>query len=421
MKRVAKKREVVKGQDGIRFPEETIQGLLGIGDQDNQILERIRSEFFGLFKLVIERTMQLEMELMLGYEPNQRGSETGNRRNGYRERKKVVLKEGLVENIRIPRDRDGEYQTTVLPRLKRYEPQLLDIIQQLYLNCNSTRPLSQMLTGLFDWPMSHGQVSNFCQALDKEVEQWMKRPLSDDYVALFLDAVWLPLRRYRQKSEKECMLLVLGVNKEGLKDVLGMKLVSEESAESWNELLCELKQRRLKGKGLLLAVTDGLPGLKEVLRRNFSGLAIQRCIVHKERNVLRYVPHHSKTEVAEQLKNIYSASCAEDARKRKGLFCDKYRKIFSSAVRSLESDFDDSITYLGIKNFQLRKVFCSNNPIERINKEIKRRVRVMEMLPAEESAYRVVYWVVQKLTKGWRLRKIRGYAGLEDLQNEFTH
>lgn len=419
MKRIQKNREIVKGQNEIGFPEEAIQGLLGT--KDDHVLGRIREELFGLFKLLIEKTMQLELEVMLGYEPYQRDSERSNSRNGYRERKKFVLKEGLVENIKIPRDRNGEYRTAVLPKLKRYEPELLNYVQQLYLNCNSTRPLSQMLTGLFNWPMSHGQVSNFCQLLDKEVEQWMKRPLTDSYLALFLDAVWLPLRRYRQKSEKECMLLVLGVNKEGLKEVLGMKLVSEESSEAWNELLQELKQRGLKGKELLLAVTDGLPGLKDILRKLFPAMAVQRCIVHKERNVLRYIPHHSKAAVAEALKNIYSSSCSEDARKRKEQFCIKYRKTFASAVRSLESDFEDSITYLQISNFQLRKVFCSNNPIERINKEIKRRVRVMEMLPAEESAYRVVYWIIQKLTKGWRLRKIRGYAGLEDLQNEFTH
>jgi transposase-like protein len=133
------------------------------------------------------------------------------------------------------------------------------------------------------------------------------------------------------------------------------------------------------------------------------------------------VPHHSKEVVGEALRNIYSATCAEDAIKRKDDFCTKWRKVFPSAVRSLETDFEDSIIYLKIRNYQLRKLFYSNNPIERINKEIKRRVRVMEILPAEESAYRVVYWVIQKLTKGWRLRRVRGYANLGDLKSAFTH
>jgi transposase-like protein len=200
-----------------------------------------------------------------------------------------------------------------------------------------------------------------------------------------------------------------------------MRLVAEESAESWSDLLRELKIRGLKGSELLLAVTDGLTGLKDVLLKIFPRLVIQRCIVHKERNVLHYIPHHSKESIAEALKNIYSASCIEDATKRKDIFCAKWRKIFPSAVRSLETDFEDSITFLKLKHFQLRKLFCSNNPIERINKEIKRRVRVMEMLPAEETAYRVVYWVVQKLAKNWRLRRVRGYAHLVNMKEEFTH
>jgi transposase-like protein len=419
MKRIAKKREIVKGNERIEVQEEWLKDL--VEAEEGQVLGQIRGELFGLFKLLIERTMQLELEAMLGYAPYRKDGNGNNSRNGYRERKKLVLKEGLLENLKVPRDRNGEYRTEILPRLKRYEPAILDYVQQLYLNCNSTRPLSGMLTTLFGWPMSHGQVSNFCQVLDKEVEEWKKRPLADIYVGLFLDAVWLPLRRYRQKSEKECMLLALGVTKDGIKEVLGMRLVAEESAEGWAELLAELKARGLKGKELLLAVTDGLPGLKEILRRLFSGLAIQRCVVHKERNVLRYVPHHSKEAVAEALKNIFSSNCVEDALRRKDDFCAKWKKIFPSAVRSLETDFEDSITFLKIKNYQLRKLFYSNNPIERINKEIKRRVKVMEILPAEESAYRVVYWIVQKLSKSWRLRRVRGYAHLGDLKNGFTH
>ena len=419
MKRIVKKREVVKSQDGIIVEDGLVKELLDA--EEGQVLGHIRTELFGLFKLLIERTMQLELGAKLGYEPYQKHEDETNSRNGYRERKKIVLKEGLIKNIKVPRDRDGEYQTAVLPRLKRYEPALMDYVQQLYLNCNSTRPLSGMLTKLLDWPMSHGQVSNFCKELDEEVEQWKQRPLLDNYVALFLDAVWLPLRRYRQKSEKECMLIALAVTKDGHKEVLGMRLVAEESAESWGELLKELKKRGLKGENLSLAVTDGLTGLKDVVLKIFSRVKIQRCIVHKERNVLRYVPHHSKEEIAESLKSIYSSTNEGDAMKRKDEFCAKWRKTFPSAVKSLETDFEDSVTFLKIKHFQLRKLFYSNNPIERINKEIKRRVKVMEMLPAEETAYRVVYWVIQKLTKTWRLKRVRGYAHLANLKKEFTH
>ncbi len=407
------------GNGGIEVDDRIVKGLLEA--EEGQVLGKIREELFGLLKILIEKTMQLELGAKLGYEPYQSSGNESNSRNGYRERKKVVLKEGLIENIKVPRDRAGEYQTAVLPRLKRYEPALMDYVQQLYLNCNSTRPLSGMLTKLFDWPMSHGQVSNFCQVLDEEVEQWKLRPLSDVYVGLFLDAVWLPLRRYRQKSEKECMLIALGVTKDGIKEVLGMRLVAEESAESWGDLLKELKSRGLKGSELLLAVTDGLTGFKDVLLKVFPRLIIQRCIVHKERNVLRYIPYHSKAIIADAVKAIYSSTNIEDALKRKSEFCFKWKKTFPSAIRSLETDFEDSIAFLKIQHFQLRKLFCSNNPIERINKEIKRRVRVMEMLPAEETAYRVVYWVVQKLSKNWRMHRVRGYAHLTNLKQEFTH
>lgn len=419
MKRIAKKREIVNSSGQITVGDDLLKGLLEA--KEGQILGKIREELFGLFKVLIEKTMQLELSAKLGYAPYENNDSGTNSRNGYRNRKKVVLKEGTIENLKIPRDRQGEYQTAVLPRLKRYEPDIMGYVQQLYLNCNSTRPLSGMLTNLFDWPMSHGQVSSFCQEIDSEVEQWRKRPLSDNYVALFVDAVWLPLRRYRQKSEKECMLIVLGVTKNGEKEVLGMRLVAEESSESWKELLVEIKNRGLKGVNLSLAVTDGLSGLKDVLLKLFPRLVIQRCIVHKERNVLHYVPHHSKQAVAEALKDIYASSSVEDAIKQKDAFCTKWRKIFQSAVRSLETDFNDSITFLRIKDFELRKLFCSNNPIERVNKEIKRRVRVMEMLPAEETAYRIVYWVVQKLSKNWKLYKVRGYANLRNLGEKFTH
>lgn len=420
MKRVTKKREIVKSEARIKIQEDLVNDLLAV--EDGQILDRVRNDLFDLFKVLLEKLMQLELRAKLGYEAYAKtNATTTNSRNGYRERKKLVLKEGLMENIRIPRDRNGEYRTGILPRAKRYEPELMDCIQQLYLNCNSTRPLSQMATTLFDWPMSHSQVSSFCQELDDEVSQWKKRPLADVYVGMFLDAVWLPLRRYHQKSEKECMLIILGVTIDGCKDVLGVKLVGEESAESWEELLREIKARGVKGENLVIAVTDGVTGLRQALLRIYPKLFIQRCVVHKERNVLHYVSHRCKDGIANELKDIFAASNAADAIKRKEAFCVKWHKTFPSAVNALSTDFEDCITFLKIRNFQLRKLFYTNNPIERINKEIKRRVRVMEMLPAEETAYRIVYWVVQKLTKSWQTYKVRGHACLPNLKQEFTH
>jgi transposase-like protein len=419
MKRLPKKREIVKGYAAQSVQDGLIEELLET--EDGHILPRIREELFGLFQALIEKIMRLEMEMFLGYAPYDKTLATNNSRNGYRNRKRVIMKEGVMSNIKVPRDRLGYFKTTVLPRAKTYEPELLDYVQQLYMNCNSTRPLSRIFTGLFDWPMSHGQVSNMCKELDDEVKEWMERPIEDKYVALFLDAVMLPLRRYHQKCEKECMLIVLGVTAEGRKEALGMKLVSEETCDSWFELLNELKGRGFKGKDLVLAVTDGLTGFKNVLLKLFPGLAIQRCVVHKERNVLRYIPHYKKEEIADGLKAIYSSSNAEDAVRRKNEFCKKWVKTFPSAVKSLLADFEDSITFLKIGNYQLRKLFYTNNPIERVNKEIKRRVKVMEMLPAEESAYRIVYWIIQSLTKKWSMYKVRGYASLTHIGESFTH
>jgi len=419
MKRIARKREIVKGNGRFKIPEGLVEGLLET--EASLVFGKIRGELFNLFQLLIEKIMELELSVLLGYAPYHKDDNSTNSRNGYRLRKGLVMKEGLMHNLKVPRDREGNYKTAVLPKLKRYEPDLLDYVQQLYLNCNSTRPLSQMLTKLFDWPMSHGQVSKFCQQLDGEVRQWQMRPLEDKYVGLFLDAVWLPLRRYRQQSEKECMLLVLGITLDGEKEVIGMRLAAEESSEVWAELLAELKGRGLKGKNLAIAVIDGLKGLKDAVLRIFPKLAIQRCTVHKERNVLHYVPQHSKEMIAYEIKNIYAASCQVDAIKRKEAFYIKWRKIFPSAARCLAEDFEDTITFMRIRNFQLRKLFYTNNPIERINKEIKRRVKVMEMLPAEESAYRIVYWVAQKLAKRWKSYKARGCASLPKLKEAFTH
>jgi putative transposase len=419
MKRITRKRKLVKGNGKFKVPDGLAEELLAV--EDGLVFGQVRGELFRLFQMLLEKIMELELSTLLGYAPYQKNGNKSNSRNGYRIRKGIVMKEGVMSNIKIPRDRNGEYQTAVLPRLKRYEPDLLEYVQELYLNSNSTRPLSKMLTNLFDWPMSHGQVSRFCQHLDVEVKQWLKRPIEDKYVGLFLDAVWLPLRRYRQQSEKECMLLVLGVRADGVKEVVGMRLVAEESAEAWSDLLAELKSRGLKGKKLVIAVIDGLTGFKNAVLRTFPNLAIQRCTVHKERNVLHYVPYYNKEAIAEELKVIYAASCPEDAIARKDAFCLKWRKTFPSAVRCLAADFEDTITFLQIKNYQLRKLFYTNNPIERINKEIKRRVRVMEMLPAEESAYRIAYWVIQNLEKGWRTYKVRGYAVLPNLRKAFTH
>lgn len=225
--------------------------------EENKIEEFKKEIFLRMRKMIYELIIEKEMEMTLGYARYDKcEKETSNRRNGIRTRS-LVTRDGVIEKLRIPRDREGIFYPRLLNKYERKERTLDEIIYCMYQNGNSTRQITKLLEDVFDFKYSPSSISKITDEILEEVEKFKKRELKKEYYVIFLDAIFVNLRR--DTVEKEGVYFVLGVTNEGYRDILGFYIYPTESSVIWEEILEDLKRRGVEE--VLLFVSDGLSGL----------------------------------------------------------------------------------------------------------------------------------------------------------------
>jgi putative transposase len=353
---------------------------------------------------IMEQMMESEVSVLLGRKRYQRRARCAeNRRNGHRVRRYAVR--GLGElTIRIPRDRLGRYQSSVLPRYKRYEEGMGEEASVLFLLGMSTRNISMISQYLFGRRLSASVISQNNTALNAAIEQWRTRDLSrDDIKYLFVDGVNFEMR-IGGKVVSVPVLVVVSVDRSGMRKVIALQTGDKESASCWRELFKDLKQRGLDGSQIELGIMDGLPGLEKVFREEFPNASVQRCQVHVARNTLAKVPHGLKRDVADEIRSIFYASSREKAIEFFNEFKGRWEQEIPSAVRCLENNLESCLTYLKFPEeewISLRTTNC----IERLNKEFKRRTKPMEIVAGESCAYRLLGIICLKMELTWRVSR----------------
>jgi putative transposase len=288
--------------------------------------------------------MKAELTHFLGREEYERNKGESNHRNGSYCRDFCIKGIGEVE-VRVPRDRNGEYQTQVLPRGKRYEERIVEDLSIMYLTGISTRTLSLLSKRLIGRSISHQEVSKASMELTEAVERWRSRDLSAEKMKyLYVDGVIFKMRS-GGSVERVPVLVAIGVTGEGGKIVAGIQSGDKESATSWREFFRDLKNRGLDGSLVQLGVMDGLPGLETVFGEEFPNAKVQRCQVHVARNVLAKVPHKLKQTVADDLRSIFYASSKESAEEFYMGFQQKWAQEIPSAMKSLSQAIDSCLTF----------------------------------------------------------------------------
>lgn len=380
-----------------------------------ELIKGLQSNPSGIFEMIgmnvqkdvgtyLTNLMKAELTHCLGREEYERGGGEANHRNGSYCRAFCIKGIGEVE-VRVPRDRNGEYQTQVLPRGKRYEERISEDLSIMYLTGISTRTLSLLSKRLIGRSISHAEVSQASGELTEAVERWRTRDLSKERIKyIYIDGVIFKMRSGRH-VERVPVLVAIGVTADGAKIVLGLQGGDKESATSWREFFRDLKSRGLDGATVQLGVMDGLSGLESVFRDEFGGAKVQRCQVHVARNVLVKAPHRLKQEVADDLRSIFYASTREKADEFYRTFVEKWDKEIPSAVRSLSQSVESCLTYLSFPQedwISLR----TTNVIERLNKEFRRRTKSMEIVAGENACYRLLVFISLKLELHWRTSKV---------------
>lgn len=348
--------------------------------------------------------MKAELTHVLGREEYERRKGKANHRNGSYPRNFCIKGIGEVA-VKVPRDRNGEYQTQVLPRSKRYEDRLAEDLSIMYLTGISTRTLSMLSRRLIGREISHEEVSTANRELTGAVEKWRTRDLSAEKIKyLFVDGVIFKMR-VQGGIENTPVLAAIGVTETGSRLVLGLQSGDKESATNWREFFRDIKSRGLDGSSVRLGIMDGLSGLEKVFKEEFPNAKVQRCQVHVARNVLAKVPHKVKKEVADDLRSIFYASSREKADEFYKSFYEKWDKEIPSAVKSLTQSLDACLTFFKFPEEEWISL-RTTNVIERLNKEFKRRTKSMEIVAGENACYGLLAFISLKMELSWRANPI---------------
>ena len=352
----------------------------------------------------LSELMDVELSDFLGRGRYERCEGDRNHRNGSYGRHFTLKGIGEVP-LKVPRDREGDFQTQIIPRSKQYEDEIRQDLCVMFLSGVSTRTLSMMSERLIGRKISHSEVSKASKELSKAVEQWRERDLSEEsFKYLFVDGVTFPMR-VDGSIERVPVLVVIGVTESGKRSVLALQAGDKESASCWRELFKDLKRRGLDGNKVTLGIMDGLSGLEKVFKEEFSRAKVQRCQIHVARNVLAKVPRKLKGDVADDIRSIFY-----DSSKRKAMgffvqFKDRWEKQIPSAVKCLDNSVEAYHTFMSFPEEEWISL-RTTNIIERLNKEFKRRTKSMEILAGERSCYTLLAFICLKMEMYWRSNPI---------------
>lgn len=341
-------------------------------------------EFFRQhLERAINSLLQYELTSFLDYEKwDPIGYNSGNSRNGGYQRK-FKTKYGTLD-IHVPRDRMGEFKQQTLPPHRQSDESLEQTIIQLYRKGITTREISDLIEKMYGHHYSAGHVSNIGKLVDKDVKAFHSRRVKPNYVVIYCDATWLPVRR--DGVAREALHVLVGIDAEGYKEVLDYALYPTESSANYQEMLRSLKARGLEQVALF--VSDGIIGLPDAVTEIYPKARHQGCWTHLQRNAMHKVRTDDRGKVADELKLVYGAESKAQAEERLAAFCQKWQKKYPK----LAAQFSEQTNLFSFFDFPaaIRKSLYTNNLVESLNKRLKRVVKTKEQFPNEDALERVV-------------------------------
>lgn len=360
-----------------------------------------------MIKNMIETLLKAELTEFLNYEKYEyKGRNSGNSRNGFYSRD-YDTKYGRIENLQIPRDRNGEFKQKLIEPYKRRDGWLEDMIISMYASGASAREIMDIIDRLYGHHYSPQTVSNITDVALEEIDKWRQRPLKRRYSVLFIDATFARMRR--DTVLNEAIYFIIGVDEDGYREVLDFFIGANESSTVWKEILYSLKQRGVEE--VLLGVMDGLPAIEEAFLSVFPKADIQRCIVHVVRHSYAQVRKKDQPEFIEDLKSIYRSSTLELAQNRLAQVTLKWSKRYKR-IMDRWNDNPYLFTYYKYPE-TIRRSIYTTNWIERFNNEVKRLMKPKEQFPTEEAAAKIIYYQVIKYNEKWSNRILYGFKSVQ--------
>lgn len=372
------------------IPENPYNELL-----ENTVTQLIQDKLELLLREEIKHYMEVER------------SGDRNFRNGYYERT-FDTRYGRIENLRVPRDRNGDFHTQLFEPYQRREGWLEEAIIHMYKGGMSTRDVAAFIESMYGSQYSPTTVSNITKTVVEDIETWQNRPLEKRYTVIYLDGLYVKLKR--DTVSGEAVYLVMGIDEQGYRQILGFYVGGYESSTGWREVLMDLRKRG--ATEVLLGVFDGLTGLEDAFREVYPKADVQHCVVHKVRATFPKVRVSDKTELLEDLKQIYTAIDGDVAIAVFADFKSKWNKLYPRVVKSWEEQLSTLLTFYKYPPL-IHAAIYTTNPIERMNKELRKRLKPMNSLTNMEAAEKILYLQATHYNESWYGRVIRGFGDLD--------
>lgn len=388
------KKEVYKVKPMTEGKRNIIAGLLQ--EYDIQSANDIEEALKDLLSGTIQEMLESEMNEHLGYEKYEHTSEP-NYRNG-KKSKKIRGKYGEMD-IEVPQDRNSTFEPKVVKKRQKDISAIEDKVISLYAKGMSTRQISEIMEDIYGFEMSEGLISDITDKLLPKIEEWQNRPLSTVYPIIFIDAVHFSVRD-NGIIRKLAAYIILGINKDGIKEVLSIDIGENESSKYWLGVLNSLKNRGLQD--IFIVCADGLTGIKESIAVAFPEAEYQRCIVHQVRNTLKYVADKDKKAFASDLKSIYHAPTEQIGYENMEKATKKWNDKYPNAMKSWNVNWD-CISPIFKFSADVRKVIYTTNAIESLNSCYRRLNRQRSVFPSDTALLKALYLATFEATKKWTL------------------
>ncbi len=375
-----------------------------------QILAEDQDLLKAIVTATLQQTLEAEMDEALAAEKSERTANRLGYRSGYYGRA-LITRIGKIE-LRVPQDRQGRFRTEVFERYQRSEKALVMAMMEMYLQGVSTRKVKAVTEELCGHEFSSATISRIVSSLDEGLEKFARRRLEEDYPYLILDARYEKVRE-EGAVRSQAVLIAIGIDWEGRRNVLAVELANRESTSSWKQLLTSLRDRGLRG--VQLAISDDHAGLRRSIREVLPEAIWQRCYVHFLRNALDYLPHKANDDCLMELRWLYDRRNVEEARRDLAAWLAKWAPRYPKLCGWVEENIEETLSFYRMPR-QHHKNLKSTNMLERIMEEIKRRTLVVRIFPNSAGCLRLVRALAVEIHENW-IEAIR-YLNMEPLREQ---
>ena len=360
-----------------------------------EILQLLSENSGEAFKKILQtslnRVLQAESAEQLKAAPYERSDERTDCRNGSRERE-LNTRIGRI-TLKVPRHREQPFKSMVFENYCRSEAALIAGMAEMVVNGVSTRKVSKVMEELCGTSFSKSAVSDVCKDLEKTVHEFRERPLDGEYPFLTVDATYFKVRENSRIISKAFMI-AYGTNSQGHREILGFGVYQNESSTTWTDFLMGLKKRGLTG--LLMITSDAHEGILNAIGKVFPTVPWQRCQFHFIRNIADKAPKKYQAGLRAELQEMFNCKSIAEARRIRDRIVEEYRDVAEAAMTCLDEGFESSMTVM-LLPVGLQKYYRTSNHIERLNKELKRRSKVIGVFPNESSVLRLIGSVLIEL------------------------